>query len=196
MHIIGLTGGIGAGKSYVLQVFKAMDIPTFCADIEAKNITDTVSEIKKKIQDTFGSDMYSFGSLNRNALAEIVFSNTEQLQKLNNIIHPFLKQKILSWQKTYSTYTYGILEAAILFENNFDAITKKNILVTAPYNERIRRVIKRDNTTVEGIEQRIKHQYSQEKLQLMADYIIDNSKNNALLPQILSIHKKILTINA
>lgn len=179
--IIGLTGGIGSGKTTIAKYFQSFGIPVYIADDEAKNIMQS-SEIIAAIKNTFGEAIFEHGTLNREKLANIVFNEPEKLELLNNIVHPAVKKHFEHWLLQYKKIHYVIYEAAILFESggykNCDFI----ITVTAPVDKRIQRVIERDKTTRELVLKRINAQWADEKRISKSDFVIENiSLENAKL---------------
>jgi len=190
MRKIGITGNIGSGKTWVCKIFEALDIPIFYADLEARIILNSPSVITE-LADTFGSQIVSSTEkIDRKALASIVFNNSSELNKLNRIIHPKLRLMFLNWAQKQEAL-YVIQEAAILFENGFDAIMDKTITVAAPKNIRLGRVIKRDGASQEEVLARMKHQWSDIKKENAADYIIQNDGHQMVLPQVIHIHQQI-----
>ena len=188
MKKIGLTGGIGSGKTYVSKVFESLGIPVFNADIEAKKLMSSSSELIQSIKYEFGNDIFDDYILNTKKLASIVFSDTEKLRKLNSLVHPIVKQEFLVWQSKKKS-TYVIKEAAILFESDSYKALDAVICVTAPINLRIDRVKLRDGYSYCEIKNRIENQISQEKKESLSDFIIVNDGVKSLLPQILKIHQ-------
>jgi dephospho-CoA kinase len=179
--IIGLTGGIGSGKTTIAKYFQSFGIPVYIADDEAKNIMQS-SEIIAAIKNTFGEAIFEHGTLNREKLANIVFNEPEKLELLNNIVHPAVKKHFEHWLLQYKKIHYVIYEAAILFESggykNCDFI----ITVTAPVDTRIQRVVERDKTTRELVLKRINAQWTDEKRISKSDFVIENiSLENAKL---------------
>lgn len=179
--IIGLTGGIGSGKTTIAKYFQSFGIPVYIADDEAKNIMQS-SEIIAAIKNTFGEAIFEHGTLNREKLANIVFTEPEKLELLNNIVHPAVKKHFEHWLLQYKKSPYVIYEAAILFESggykNCDFI----ITVTAPTDTRIQRVVERDKTTRELVLKRINAQWTDEKRISKSDFVIENiSFENAKL---------------
>ncbi|WP_426094404.1 dephospho-CoA kinase [Flavobacterium sp. DSR2-3-3] len=179
--IIGLTGGIGSGKTTIAKYFQSFGIPVYIADDEAKNIMQS-SEIIATIKNTFGEAIFEHGTLNREKLANIVFNKPEKLELLNNIVHPAVKKHFEHWLLQYKKSHYVIYEAAILFESggykNCDFI----ITVAAPTDTRIQRVVERDKTTRELVLKRINAQWTDEKRISKSDFVIENiSLENAKL---------------
>jgi dephospho-CoA kinase len=171
--IIGLTGGIGSGKSTVAGYFQELGVPVYVADTEAKKIMDQPDTIQE-VQQIFDENVIFEGKLDRKKIASIVFNNAEKLAQLNKIIHPKVKQDFKDWLEKHKNYSFIIKEVAILFETNseneFDAI----ILVTAPEKIRIERVTNRDNITENQVRERIKNQLSDEEKISKSHYIIEN----------------------
>ena len=188
MKKIGITGGIGSGKTYVSEVFFSLGIPVFNADVESNRLIRSSEKLKSLLKDSFGHDIYTNGILDKKKLASIVFSDKEKLENLNSIIHPIVKQKFKDWCKQQNS-SYVIKEAAILFESSSDKGLDAVICVSAPLNIRIDRAIKRDGSSEKEIKNRIENQISQEEKENLSDYIIVNDGVQSLLPQILKIHQ-------
>ena len=188
--IIGLTGGIGSGKTTVAGYFKARGIPVYFADEQARRMTD-FPEIQQLIKDTFGESVFQDGKLNRQALAQLVFTNQKKLQQLNAIIHPAVKKDFENWLHKYADAPLVIKEAAILFESGSYKDCDYIITVTAPFEDRIIRILKRDNTTRENIENRMNNQWSDEKLISKSDFVIKNTEANHTKEQVDKILRKL-----
>lgn len=171
--IIGLTGGIGSGKTTVANYFKSYGIPVYIADDEARNIMQS-PEIIDAIKKTFGEAIFENGILNREKLAKIVFNEPEKLEKLNNIVHPAVKKHFEHWLLEYKKVPYIIYEAAILFESGRYEDCDLIITVTAPVEKRIQRVIERDKSTRELVLKRINAQWTDEKRISKSDFVIEN----------------------
>ena len=174
--IIGLTGGIGSGKTTVANYFKSCGIPIYIADDEARKIMESASIIEA-IKDSFGTDVFENEILNREKLAKIVFNNPERLEKLNSFVHSVVKKHFEQWLLQNQAAPYVIYEAAILFESGRYKDCDIIITVTAPIESRIERVIKRDNTTRELVLKRINAQWTDEKRISKSDFIIENISN-------------------
>ena len=190
MQKIGITGGIGTGKSTVCKIFATLSIPTFDADKEAKALYDSDEELKADIMNRFGQAIYKKGRFQKQELAKIVFNNQNDLQDLNALVHPKIIAQGENWffqQKT----PYAIKEAALLLESGGYKNLDKIIVVKAPLNQRIARVKKRDGLSQKEIEKRIDRQWPETKKENFADYIINNGNSDFLIPQVLEIHKKI-----
>ena len=189
MKKLGLTGGIGVGKTYVSKIFKQMGIPIFNADVEAKKCMVEDANLKAAVQLTFGENMYLKGVLQKDALAKIVFNNTEDLTKLNALVHPIVKQKFEDWCIMQSA-SMVIKEAAILFESDAYLGLDAVVCVSAPEKLRIARVQKRDGSSVTDIKSRIDKQMPQSKKEEMADFVIVNDGKQLLLPQLIKVLKE------
>jgi dephospho-CoA kinase len=171
--IIGLTGGIGSGKTTIANHFMAAGIPVYIADDEARILMQSEAIIDK-IQQAFGSAIFENGILNRQKLAEIVFDNPDKLKLLNGIIHPAVKKHFGNWVLKHKDHPFVIYEAAILFESGNYKNCDKIITVTAPLELRINRVIQRDNTTRENVLKRINMQWDDNQRIANSDFVIDN----------------------
>lgn len=191
MKVIGLTGGIGSGKSSILSVFKEKGIPAFNADQEAKKLMQEDTNLLNKLRQLFGDNIFEFGKLDRNRLATIVFSDPSKLAELNALIHPVVATRFESFKKAHKTH-YLIKEAAILFETGGWKNCDQTILVCAPLEQRIERVIQRDNSTREAVISRINNQWSDEKKIPLADFVIHNENWNKTLLEINAIHFALL----
>ncbi len=188
--IIGLTGGIGSGKSVVAKVFATLGIPVFNADEEAKHIMQTSPEIKAKLIEQFGPAIYNESGLQKDALAQLVFNDPFQLQLLNAIVHPVTIQAAKDWAAK-QTSPYVIKEAALIFESGSSAGLFKVIGVTAPLSLRIHRVMQRDSITKEQLEARMRNQISDTIKMRLCDYVIHNDNQEMVIPQVLEIDKMI-----
>ena len=189
MKKIGLTGGIGVGKTFVAEVFQKLNIPVFNADIEAKLCLVNNFDLINSVKNEFGEKIYLHGIFRKEALADIVFNNTDALKKLNSLVHPFVRESFTLWCKEQENKIL-IKEAAILFESKSNLELDSIICVSAPYNLRIKRLQKRDGASLEDIKKRIANQMSQEKKENLSDYIIYNDEKQLILPQILNIIKE------
>lgn len=188
--IIGLTGGIGSGKSTVANYFQSLGMPVYIADEQAKIISDS-PEILQKIKSTFGNDIFENEKLNREKLSQIVFNDSQKLQQLNAIIHPAVKKDFELWVLKHKNAPYLMKEAAILFESGSYKDCDFVITVVAPLETRIQRVIKRDNTTRENVLRRIENQWSDDKRIAKSKFVIENSDIESTKEQIEQIFKKL-----
>ena len=188
--MIGLTGGIGSGKSVVAKVFATLGIPVFNADDEAKSIMQTSPEIKTKLIEQFGLEIYNEHGLDKEKLASIVFNDPFQLQLLNAIVHPVTIQAAKDWAAK-QTSPYVIKEAALIFESGAADGLLKVIGVTAPLSLRTHRVMQRDGITKEQVDARMRNQISDTIKMRLCDYVIENNNQQMVLPQVLDIDKAI-----
>lgn len=186
--IIGLTGGIGSGKSTIAEFFKEFGIPVYIADDQAKKLMQS-SEILESIKNVFGNDIFENEILNRAKLADIVFNDSNELSKLNEIIHPAVKKDFEKWIVSNKQHSYVIYEAAILFESGRYKDCDIIITVIAPEEIRIQRVIKRDKATREQVLSRIKMQWKDEERILKSDFIINNENLKIAKEEVLKILK-------
>ena len=189
---IGLTGGIGAGKSTISQILKTLQVPVFNSDVFAKQLyskPNIVSILQKK----FGTNIISEKSVDTKKLAHIVFNNKNHLKSLNDIIHPIVLNNFNDWYNKQSTQ-YIIKESALLFESGTAKDLDKIILVYTPLKLRINRVIKRDKRNEKEVKKIIKNQAQYKKTKHKADYIILNNEKKLLVPQILKIHNEIIQL--
>lgn len=171
--IIGLTGGIGSGKTTVARYMASQGIPVYIADEEAKRVMNT-PEVLSLVAKTFGVSVLENGIINRQKLAQLVFNAPEKLGQLNNIIHPKVKQDFENWVQKHHNHPFVIKEAAILFESGSYQFCDKIITVTAPENVRIQRVMQRDGITEDQVLARIQNQWKEEKKIALSDYVIQN----------------------
>jgi dephospho-CoA kinase len=188
---VGLTGGIGAGKSTVAKILEVLGFPVFYSDQEAKKLMEHDDNIIEKLKNCFGSSIYINQQLNRSSLASKVFQNEVLLEKLNNIVHPAVRNAFDKWTMIQKK-SIVINEAAILFETGAYQSFDKVILVTAPENIRMNRVMTRDNITKEQVIERMKNQWSDDKKIPLADHVIINDESTPVLPQ---IEKIIIALN-
>ncbi|MBR9831500.1 dephospho-CoA kinase [bacterium] len=191
---VGLTGGIGSGKSTVSQVFINLGVPVFNSDLVARNIVNTNSKAIKKIKSAFGEHLYDSGELDRKALAAIVFTNPDALEQLNSIVHPLVGESFNKWCEKHASAPYIIKEAAILFESGAHQNLDRIITVYTKKEERIRRIMARDNVSAEDVEHRMNNQWTDETRNKLADFIIINDDKDKLLPQVMELHEVLLNI--
>ena len=188
---VGLTGGIGSGKTTVANLFIELGIPVYIADTEAKRLMHTSKAIKRKLLKEFGTKAYVKNKLNRPFLASIVFNDRKKLDAINKIVHPSVANSFKRWLNKHDS-AYAIQENAILFENNladkFDFI----ITVTAPIQDKIERVMKRDNITKEEVLARMNNQISDNEKMKKSNFVIENRNLNQTKNEVAKIHKLIL----
>lgn len=189
---IGITGGIGSGKSIVCDIFKKLGTPVFNADFAAKHLMNTSPNIKQKIIDTFGADIYlNSNILDRKKLASIIFNDQIALKKINAIVHPAVRDFFETWALQLQA-KYVIQEAAILFETGQIDQFDKIVLVIAPLEVKIERVMQRDKILRELVVERIKNQLPDSEKISRSDFVILNDGQQMLLPQIINIHNKFI----
>lgn len=189
--IIGLTGGIGSGKSTIAKIFAQLGIPVLDADATAKAIMNEDRSVKTKLIELFGDEAYKENQLNRPYIAQLVFEDAFKLQQLNAIIHPITIQYAKDWASK-QTAPYVIKEAALFFESGSSEGVEKIIGVTAPKHIRIQRVIQRDQITREDVIKRMEHQLEDSLKMKLCDWVIQNDDFHLLIPQVLAIHKEII----
>ncbi len=189
--IIGLTGGIGSGKSTIAKIFAQFGIPVLDADATAKAIMNEDRSVKTKLIELFGDEAYKENQLNRPYIAQLVFEDAFKLQQLNAIIHPITIQYAKDWASK-QTAPYVIKEAALFFESGSSEGVEKIIGVTAPKHIRIQRVIHRDQITREDVIKRMEHQLEDSLKMKLCDWVIQNDDFHLLIPQVLAIHKEII----
>lgn len=188
---LGVTGGIGSGKSTVCKVFNILGIPVFSADSEARVIMDNDKSVKKKINELTGRDMYSSGLLDRNYLARMIFNDKVLLNNVNSVVHPAVFEKFRIWSGEQSS-PYVIMEAAILFESGASKLVDRVLTIVTPLEERIERLIKGNRLTREQIMERIHNQIDDDSRIRNSDYVIFNSENDLILPAIIRVHNEIM----
>ena len=188
---LGVTGGIGAGKTSVCRIFNILGIPVFSADSEARIIMETDAGVTSKINSIAGKDLFVNGLLDRKELAKLIFNSKRLLEQVNKVVHPVVFEKFLIWADRQDA-PYLILEAAIIFESNASKLVDKIITVIAPVEERIERVIQRNDLTREQVMERMRNQMEDAERLGQSDYVIDNSENEMIIPSVLKIHEDIL----
>lgn len=191
MKIIGLTGGIGSGKTTVSNMFKDLGIPVYIADVEAKKLMNTSKDVKQKIISLFGPKAYENNELNRSYIATKIFNDASYLYKMNAIIHPKVAIHFKKWLQK-QTSPYVIKEAAIIFEHNMQTQYDAIITVIAEEEVRIDRILKRDKTTKDKVLAIMKHQLNDSEKAKMSDFVIVNDKLEQTKEQVLKVHNSIL----
>jgi len=193
---VGITGGIGSGKTIVCKIFRQLGIPVYEADAEAKKIYDEEPEVLEKIKNEISEDVFGKkGQLDKQKLAALVFADEEALQKLNRLVHPFVIRHFETWKQRYKESPYILKEAAILFESGTDKGCDKIITVSSPVELRIQRAVKRDKRTLQETEQIVQKQWSDEEKIKRSDFVIVNDEQQLVIPQVLEIHAKLLDLN-
>jgi dephospho-CoA kinase len=188
---VGLTGGIGSGKTLVAEIFHTLGIPVFNADNVSKNIMQTDHVLMDAVKQTFGKATYTGNVLNRQYLADIVFKDEAQLAALNALVHPAAIRAAQQWMQQQQA-PYVIKEAALLFESGSVADVDLVIGVYAPQALRIHRAMKRENITREQVLDRMQRQINEEIKMRLCDFVVVNDEQSMLLPQVLQLHEKFL----
>ena len=189
--IVGLTGGIGSGKTTAAGFFKKLGIPIYIADDRAKFLMNNSEDIKREIQNLLGADAYTSEGLNRPYVAKKVFSDKNLLAKLNNIVHPEVDKDFKEWYEAQAS-PYVIKEAAILFENGGYKKCDYIVVVTAPLEDRVERVIKRDKVSSAEVLKRINNQWPDVRKISLSDAVINNTALSQLEPQVKRIHNHLI----
>ena len=190
---VGVTGGIGSGKSTVSRFFSALGVPVYDSDQRAKSLMQYDDSIRSKIKIEFGDNAYHKNELNRSYLAEIVFKNESKLKQLNAIVHPVVKTDFINWLSQNSNAKFIIKEAAIMIESGAYKDLDKLIVVNASRNQKIKWIKQRDHLSLVDIENRIQNQLSDEIRNQYADFIIENNSGKMeLKQQVLSIYNKLI----
>lgn len=192
---VGLTGGIGSGKSTVAAVLRVLEVPVFDADAAGKDALDNNHALRDKVKDRFGAALYRDGKLDRKALASIVYTDQRSLKELNALVHPAVRLAFQQWTATQSA-PYVVMEAAILAETGGHAAFDRIIVVSAPAELRIQRVMRRDGVGVEAVKARLRNQTSEEDRLRIAHHVIMNDDRQLVIPQVLAIHADLLNFAA
>jgi dephospho-CoA kinase len=192
---IGLTGGIGSGKTTVAQIFNVLGIPVYSSDDAAKRLMNEDEDLKKKIIESFGKESYQNGELNRKYVANEAFSDPKKIKLLNSMVHPATIKDASAWMEKQNA-PYVIKEAALIFESGSDQFLDYVIGVKSPLNLRIERTMKRNNVTAEEVASRMKLQMDEVEKMNRCDFIIVNDEKEMLIPQVLSLHQKFLEVTS
>lgn len=192
MRKVGITGGIGSGKTFIANIFAKIGIPVYSADYHAKRLMNEHEDVKNEMIKNFGKDIYHHTGLNKELLARIIFNNQSALKSVNDIVHPYVKKDFENWCGRFKNVTYVLQEAAILIESGAYKKLDFIITVSAPEKLRIQRVMERDHVSERHVKDRIRNQIDEKERNEKADFIIYNDGKNLLLPQIISIHTNIL----
>ena len=192
---IGITGGMGVGKTTVCSIFERIGVPVYNADVRAKHLMQHETSVIQQIKEEFGWDAYNRkDELDREYLAKVVFNNSERLKKLNAIVHPAVYQDYEDWVNRNQHHIYSLKEAALLFESGSYKRLHKVIVVTCPIETRIERIVKRDHVRKEDVLKRIQNQTTDKFRLQHADYVIYNDGKRSLIEQGLHIHQQILAL--
>ncbi|MBL0063723.1 MAG: dephospho-CoA kinase [Bacteroidetes bacterium] len=193
MKVVGITGGIGSGKSVVSMIFRQLGIPVYDSDAEAKLLYDKFPELRNAVRVQISEDAFDAnGKLDRKKLAEIVFQFPEKLEILNQLVHPLVKKDFQDWVKKNQEAAYLVKEAAILFESGAYSDCDKVITVVAPRDLRVQRVRERDRKTKAEIEAIMDRQSGDEEKIKRSDFVIQNDEKELILPQVLAIHESLI----
>ena len=184
---LGITGGIGSGKSVVSDLLRIMGIKIYDSDFEAKKLVESDELIRMNLSNLLGDEVYLAGKLNKPLLSSFLFANPENTDKVNSIIHPRVKEHFLEWAEKYQNDRFIGLESAILVESGFADCVDKIVLVTAPLELRIERAVKRDNSSRDLIMRRVLSQTQDEYKELYADFVIVNDDKTPLIPQVVHL---------
>lgn len=195
MMKVGLTGGMGTGKSIIAEIFKILKIPVYEADSKAKLLMESDNQLMSELIKAFGKNIFSHSHLIPSLLAQIVFNDRKALNKVNSIVHPYVMKDFDRWIQSQNDCPYIIMESAILIESNLYTKFDKIICVTSPLNIRIERIMKRDGVTEDIVKQRISNQFDDEEKLSRSNFIIYNDDNIMVLPQVLDVHNQLLNLN-
>jgi dephospho-CoA kinase len=190
---LGVTGGIGSGKTTVCRIFRVLGVPVFVADAAAKQVMNSDPEIRKKINNIAGRDLYKGGELDRMELARLIFNRPEMLNSVNAAVHPVVLQAFSQWADEADA-PYVIMEAAVLFESKADTYVDRVVTISAPVEERIARVMGRNELSREQVIERINNQLEDDEREEQSYYVINNADNEMIIPEILKIHDDMLRL--
>jgi len=191
---VGITGGIGSGKSTVARVFETLGVPVYNADDAAKRLMQEDPELKEKISLLLGDESYKDGQLNRTWISANIFGKPEKVQALNALVHPATIKDAHEWMSKQTT-PYSLKEAALIFESGSEKELDFVIGIYAPEELRIQRVIKRDDTSREAIQQRMRNQLNEEEKIKRCDFVITNDDHQLVIPQVLAINQQLLKLS-
>ena len=189
---VGITGGIGSGKSTVCKIFETLGVPVYYSDFEARKLSDSHPDIVSGVKELFGENIYIDGKMDRKSVGEVVFKDKAKLEALNQIIHPAVANHFENWKIAHQHYPYILKEAAILFESGAYKQVDKIVTVSAPKELRIKRVVRRDNLKREDVLTRINNQMDDEEKIKQSDYVIYCNDIELVIPQVVRIHEEIL----
>ena len=183
---IGITGGMGSGKSVVSQLLQVLDIPVYDCDAESKRLTVSDPFIRQQLIALLGEEVYLPSSLNKTLLANYLFASADHVKQINAIIHPRLKEDFKQWVQQHSAYQFVAMESAILFEAGFTDVVDQILMVYAPMEVRIARAMQRDQATRDAVESRIRQQLDDEEKRSRSHFVIVNDGNTPVVPQVLN----------
>lgn len=190
MRIIGITGGIGSGKTTVCSIFAAMGVPVYAADDRAKEVMTTDAQLVHQIKQYFGEGAYLEDELNRPFLAQQVFGDKDKLEVLNSLVHPAVARDFLQWTIAHAHFSYVVKEAAILFESGAYKAVNEVVLVSAPEELRLQRVMQRDGISDAEVRQRMASQWTEERKAALAHHSIINDDHHLVIPQVVALHNQ------
>ncbi|MBC7889244.1 MAG: dephospho-CoA kinase [Ferruginibacter sp.] len=190
---VGITGGMGSGKTTVAKIFEVLGIPVYYADDAAKRLMNEDEDLKEQLQQLFGEEAYLDGILNRKYISGLVFNNDEKLTLLNSIVHPATLRDASQWMLRQNT-AYAIKEAALIFESGAQQQLDYVIGVYAPVPVRIQRVMKRDGVTAEEVKARMEKQMDEATKMRLCDYVITNDEQDLVIPQVIKIHETFIAM--
>jgi len=193
---VGITGGIGAGKSLVCRIFETMNVPVFHADDESKKILFNDEKVVDELRKTFGEEIFSEGIPDRKKIASIVFRNQEKLKFLNSILHEITFQHFTEWVLEKKNAPYTLMEAALIYESGAEKFLDKVIAVASPEAIRIKRTMERDRLTEQEVRARMKNQLEPEVVEKRADFTIVNDEEQLIIPQVCAIHEQLLRLSS
>jgi dephospho-CoA kinase len=191
MYRVGITGGIGSGKSLVCSILELFGVPVYYADLEARRLMNEDVELRSALKAEFGDGIYKGGELDRQKMGSRVFGEPRLLEKINQMVHPVVRKDFDNWCKACENVPYVVEEAAILFESGAAKQMNMSVLVYAPIALRISRVVDRDGLSSDEVKKRMSYQLDEEEKKRRADSIIINDETSLLLPQIVSLHEEI-----
>jgi len=192
---LGITGGIGSGKTTVCRIFRVLGVPVFVADVAARRLMNNDPAIRSEMNKIAGKDLYEGGELDRRELARLIFNEPDMLQKVNASVHPAVLREFEAWSSVIDA-PYVIMEAAILFEARADRLVDRVISISAPVEERISRVMGRSEISREEVLERINNQMEDNEREEQSYYVINNADNEMIIPEILKIHDDMLRLAA
>ncbi len=191
---LGITGGIGSGKTTVCRIFRVLGVPVFVADTVARELMQDDQAIREELNSIAGKDLYISGPLDRKELARLIFNRPDLLKRVNAAVHPAVLRNFEAWASGKET-PYVIMESAILFEAGADALLDRVVTISAPVEERISRVMGRNDLSREEVIGRINNQLEDEEREEQSYYVINNSDNEMIIPEILKIHEDMLRLS-
>lgn len=191
MLTLGITGGIGSGKSIISQLLRLMGVPVYISDEESKKLLATSPVLKEKLTQSFGEEIYKGGVLNKALFASYIFNDKEKLKLANSIIHPEVRNYFFKWLEQYKDCPVVANEAAILYESGLNLLLDKVVMIYAPVDVRVERVVRREGISRDKVMERINNQLSDEEKLHKADFVIYNDGSQSLILQTLNLLEKL-----